>query len=679
MKYELEKLCRDSRLMVVLAVVILLNAFLFWNYCLEDKGGYTLPELRDAYGQADTLTEKLKDAEAEAEQLSTAIPDIDVMDFFRSESEGDKAVIRRLEPVIHYHENREKLISESLTKVKLGLFGDVNGFSSQALLRGVYAYQNLAGIEPKPVFLGSGEALMDFRLTDVFLLVFMLVPGLTLFTLERGAGLRKLTQPTRKGHLALYLRKIGAAAVVAVLGYVILCGSNFLIAGAMFGFENHQVPIQSLYGFASCPTAITVGQGIAAVYLLKFLWMVGCFGLCLLCCVVTASGLHGMGLAGLFAGVGVLFQITPNLWLRNCSLTYLTQIPQLLQGAIYLNFFGMPIDRAGAAAVYLLLLAVGCLCLGGLAFGKGSHERCRTTKKSLSFRWGRCHTRLFLQETEKILFTHRVLLILLVFAAVQVWIYRDYHAVYSMREQYYHYYSEVLQGEPSEEKETYLSEENLRLQQVHEQINELMEKDSSGAWIPQSLYQAIEGEEFFREAERQYRNLQPGQSYLYQSGYEAMFSSEHRRDDALNWGKMLFFLILSAAGLFASEKETGVGILQVTAGKKRKVWGYKAVVLCICVLLLVLAAFLPKYLTVFVVYGGFLPNAQANSILSLSHYPACLSVMGVILLQFLVRWIVGCAAAFGVCLLSEKTGNTILTMEIAFPVLLIPVAIVLLL
>ncbi len=88
------------------------------------------------------------------------------------------------------------------------------------------------------------------------------------------------------------------------------------------------------------------------------------------------------------------------------------------------------------------------MMLCGDGIGIARHGACRTVCRD----GGRCHTRLFLQETEKMLFTHRVLLLLLVFAAVQVRIYQNYHAVYSMREQYYHYYSEILQGEPSEEK-----------------------------------------------------------------------------------------------------------------------------------------------------------------------------------------------------------------------------------
>lgn len=94
----------------------------------------------------------------------------------------------------------------------------------------------------EPSFPDGVEVLLDWRLTDLLLLLFAAVSGLVLLTGERSAGLMVLLRPTRRGHGALYWRK-GAAMLATVLaGVVLLYGANLAVSAAVSGWATRRAP-----------------------------------------------------------------------------------------------------------------------------------------------------------------------------------------------------------------------------------------------------------------------------------------------------------------------------------------------------------------------------------------------------------------------------------------------------
>ena len=679
MKYELAKIGRDKRLVLILAAIVLLNGFLFWKHCTGEHDGITYEEMCTVYLQSGDLAQQQAELEQQALRLmASEKPDWEQLDAISEKRSRNEAVLERMEPVAHYHENRQALIEESITKVRLGLFGDVYGFPAQSLLRGAQAYGALEGVTPQPVFLGSAEALLSFPVSDAFLLVFLLIPGLTLFTFEQGAGLRKLTQPAKNGHQALFLRKTGASVLIALLGYALIYGVNLAILGSTLGFENWDAPVQSLYGYANCPTAISVWKAVGIVFTMKVMWLFACLAACQLCCVVTGTAVCAVGGMAILCGIAAAFQLTPNLWLRNLSFSYLSGPQRLLKGAVYLNFFGYPVSRILAALIYLPLLTMVLIFLECWIFCRiGIGEK--ASGKFAFPAFGKRHTNLCLQEIEKGLFHQHGLILLLLFLCLQVWTYSNERMIYSTYEQYYRSYSEVLQGAPAPEKDAYLSDEARRYEEIHQTIQDFLEKHPEGGNAIREQYNALRGEDSFNQAKQQYEQLRPGQSYLYQTGYSRMFAPYEHNEDLMNYGKLFLFLVLLTAGTFASEQESGMSLLQVSSGKSGKIFQYKALLCIFYAAAVTVIAFLPKYIAVFGTYGGFLPQAQANSVLWLSNVPDGITVGSYIVLQFVFRVFVTAAAVAMIGFVSQKTGKTILTMELCLPVLLLPIIVMLLL
>ena len=244
----------------------------------------------------------------------------------------NRAALERLRQVWGYTEYRESLVAEAQIKQMLGLFQE--GFPTNSLMKGAAVYEALAHVQPQGVFLGSAEALLGWKLTDMLMLVFVLAAGLILLPHEKRLGLTRLTRPAYHGMGRLYLRKVLAAITMTAVGFVLLYGGNLAVAGGVLGFDNLGVPAQSLYGYAACPYDISVGSLLAQTFLWKFAWALVCLLVVISVCVSTPEPVLAGAVLAVLGGVAAWMNGTTSLWLRNLSLWHLSGLEKLYHGAV---------------------------------------------------------------------------------------------------------------------------------------------------------------------------------------------------------------------------------------------------------------------------------------------------------------------------------------------------------
>lgn len=680
MKYELSKVLGQKKLCLLLALVVVLNAILFYGHCTDNSKGYALGDLREAYSRADTLEQEQAELEEKmVEHILSNSEDHAAYEAISDRMYINRAALERLRQVWGYAEYRESLVAEAQIKQMLGLFQE--GFPTNSLMKGAAVYEALAHVQPQGVFLGSAEALLGWKLTDMLMLVFVLAAGLILFTYEKRLGLTRLTRPAYHGMGRLYLRKVLAAITVTAVGFVLLYGGNLAVAGGVLGFDNLGVPAQSLYGYAACPYDISVGGLLAQTLLWKFAWALVCLLVVVCVCVSTPEPVLAGAVLAVLGGAAAWMNGTTSLWLRNLSLWHLSGMEKLYQGAVYLNLFTYPLDRLLAAGVFFLVAGVGAYFLG-LAFhcrllAVGARELRLPGLPRLGG-----HTRLFSHEVSKALGMQKGAWILLALLALQLSTYSNVSTFYSQDEVYYRSYSRQLMGLPTPEKAAFLEQEAKRLDDLAAQLMEMEETGGEEIHFSQA-YQTIldqlDAQLPFQDAQDQYNSLRPGQSYLYQTPYTRLYGPEAPRENLLNLGKLLFALALAAAGVFAVERETGVGILQKTAGKTKRIALFKGIWLAIWSALAVLAVQLPRYWGVFRAFGGLDLSAWANSAQWLSQVPDGITVLGWMILTYLGWTALTWAAAALVCWISKKSTNTVFAVLISLAVLLLPVGVALLL
>ena len=350
MKSELRKIWKDPRLCILLIAVIIVNAVGFYLHCTKELGGYTLSHIQSLYAQADTLENEQAEVNEKLEQAIFSM-DSEEISALQARQKRNQAALDRILQAKNYPQHRQELIAESEIKIMLGLFGDEDSFEVRSLRRGIAVYENLDGIAPQAVFLGSAEVLTSYQFTNWLLLVFIVTAGLILLTQEKGLGLMNLTMPTKFGPSRLYWRRWLAAVALLGVGFLAMYGSNGLIAGLLFGFEHLSTPAQGLFGFANCPWAISVGEMLAAMLGLKFLGALVCLSVVFLICAGTGSGAVAVVKLAACAASAVWLENSNDLWLRTLSLSRFGDCGQFFREPVYLNFFGYPADRLAVAVV----------------------------------------------------------------------------------------------------------------------------------------------------------------------------------------------------------------------------------------------------------------------------------------------------------------------------------------
>lgn len=216
--------------------------------------------------------------------------------------------------------------------------------------RALAAYSALLGVRLEPSFPDGVEVLLDWRLTDLLLLLFAAVSGLVLLTGERSAGLMVLLRPTRRGHGALYWRKAAAMLATVLAGVVLLYGANLAVSSAVLGLGDPARPIQTIPSMQSCPVPLTVFGWLLCFVGEKLLWGWAVGALFFLLCTTTGRAWAAFLLAGGGAGLALLLGSRGSLWPRLLSLSRAAEVEESWRGCIYLNFFGLPLRQTGAAS-----------------------------------------------------------------------------------------------------------------------------------------------------------------------------------------------------------------------------------------------------------------------------------------------------------------------------------------
>ena len=269
MSYELRKILGNRYVMLLLALAVAVNAALFYRRCTKDLGGFTRADVRAEYAHLDTL-------EQEYDALLNGIygEDVDVMQVPDEDLRRYallSTVRDEVETTKNYPEYLRGLCAETEAKLRLGLFS-ADPFAERTLEKGLAAYSALLGVRLEPSFPDGVEVLLDWRLTDLLLLLFAAVSGLVLLTGERSAGLMVLLRPTRRGHGALYWRKAAAMLATVLAGVVLLYGANLAVSAAVLGLGDPARPIQTIPSMQSCPVPLTVFGWLLCFVGEKLLW-----------------------------------------------------------------------------------------------------------------------------------------------------------------------------------------------------------------------------------------------------------------------------------------------------------------------------------------------------------------------------------------------------------------------
>lgn len=673
MRYEWKKLPLSAVLLMI--GVLLLNAWLFNSHCNDTYDGFALAQIREAFSLS---AEELAEKDTEEGNRYFEFDDNSVNGMTLRSLSG--AVLARRD--LNYAEHLKGIRADADFRINSGLFGDENSFSVRSMVRIKEIYQKLEGLQVTPTFSGSIEVFDGWRLSDLFFLFFGCVSALFLLTQERRSGLVALLRPMKRGHGALYLQKFAAMSLTALLGFVLIYGTDFAIAVGKFGIGDLSRPIQSVYGFENCPIPLTVLGYLLSVLFVKLLWGWAVCTLFFAVCAVNI-GLSGALLSAVgIAAVALSMGNSANMWLRTFSLSYLAGTEKLYRQCTLLDFFGTPVRQYPVAIAFCAVVLVLCFLIAWFAFVRGSAVPVSRNVTLFSLRPLSRHTNLFFREGQKLLRLHGGLLLLILFVAVQCLTYREYDRPNSQWDFYYRAYSEQLSGEPSAASDQFIADEQARFAEIYEKINDYYAAhpdETESSMVIVALQNELAAEQPFLEAVAQYESLRDGQSYVYRSGYERLYAVSGRKENLLNLMKWLLFLILVFSGVFAVERETSMDVIQTSVGAKQRVARYKVISCGILLLISFWVVYLPQFLAVRANYGLPEMSAMANSLAVFRAFPDGWTIRGAMVAVGLIRLLIGVDSGALILFFSRKLGNKTTAMLFGVGCLLLPAAILLML
>ncbi|MCD8010229.1 MAG: hypothetical protein LUF34_05470 [Lachnospiraceae bacterium] len=351
MIWEWKKILSNRYIVLLLLALIVLNACLYYGYCtgeVEEGCGYTMSDIREAYEVY--LKGEALDGDTELEQ----------------------AALARIEEAEGYAETLEEMADRYQVMLKAGSFSEEDSFSFRTLQRSTAVYQALADISPEVSFSGGIECLTGWRLTDLLLCLFAVCAGMILVVQERADGCLSLLRPLKKGHVTLYLHKFSAMLTFMLAGVLVLYGTNFLLTGLTLGFGDLSRPVQSVYGFTLCPTAVSVGTFLVIFAAQKCLWSLAAGALFFFLCECLSQTVVLFAATVLLSVAAVFLGQTTNLWLRAISPFFWEDTAGLYQNCIFMNCLSYPVWQVPVILLLQFLSIVLSLGFGALAYGRTS-------------------------------------------------------------------------------------------------------------------------------------------------------------------------------------------------------------------------------------------------------------------------------------------------------------------
>lgn len=657
MKWEIKKLLGTRMLLLLTVLLVCANAILFAGHGDDLELGlirqmYEQREEKELAASRDQLEERvIRGDEPYDSSLFTG-------DIYRELSLVEETLARR-EAVEQFPETIGELRGQAQAKLRSGLFGAEDSFEARSLRLTDSVYATVQQARPQMCWFGGVEALLDYRVADVFAVLLLLAAVFLLFSQEREQGTLCLLRPTRRGHGRLYAQKCLAVLCTCLFLWAVLYGGCLAVAACAYGLGDLSAPVQSVYGLTTCPYLLSVGEFLLLFGLMKLLWLAALAGMltALSNLLSTAYALTAAAaLSVLSLGLGALPDNLP----RCLNLLAAEDTAALFDGLLFLDFPGGPLVRLHAVLILcaaLLMVGFG----GGLAlfFRRDAVSAARRSWKGPAM--GR-HTHPSLHEWRKLLLSHGALAVLALLVGVQIFTYRDYSVIHTTQDLMYQRYSAALSGEPSGEKKAYLEMEAARLAGLREEYDALMSAspENAGGGYGNNPAQQLQAQRPFEEARAQYEGLKPGQSYVCAIPYEALYDAGGRSADRTDLAKLMAVLSLTLPFFFGMERESGVWILIRSAGAGRTVSRRKRAAAWLFALVMMLAAYLPRLLAVGKEVG--LPElvVRANSLALFASLPNVLPLWGVLVLTMVVRGALAVGGAAAIELLSARIKSSLI-------------------
>lgn len=607
-----------------------------------------------------------------------------------------------------YLENIRKKAGE-LSQISIFKTESGDSFSEKSIRAQAAAYEALGNIRIDYLPEIGVMSALEFRLSDVLLIAFVLLMASVLLREEKDSGMLALNFSLPGGRAKTAIAKLGAVCVsLTVIACALYC-MNLVYYNSIYGLGSLTRSVQSLPSLIQCTWPLSVGEYILVFLAAKWLSAVIVGAWLMLCTYLAASIYAGWGIGLAFIGVNYLIRVSIsgighfNLF-RYLNIFSFMNTNEVLGTYIQLYFFGNPlpilwVECAGGLGFMILFGAafVWVFHRGRAVYanrpqrafkwaagrsirrrnecsaGRGARrsDRRSTGRGRRNQKNEKYTDRLAGHELYKLLIMNGSLFIFGAFVLFLIFQSTREPYFISVEGQIYKDYMLRYGGRLTEDTVALINEDNQEFAPLYELDDAL----SLGILTPEQHRSAMDAYKFLdikkgvfdqiTGEKPAYIKSHPKAWLVYDSGYNKLFDLSHTQDI---YEMMILFLVLifGFGSLFSVEHMTGMeNVLAVTplgpeilaAVKLRIGFGFGA---AMAVLSLV-----PRYISVGISYGFPQLLAPAQSLETFSWVPAWLSIYHMMAIQALFRVLGALAAVCLISFLSCKIKNTLTVFFVA--------------
>lgn len=461
---EIIRILGNRRMLIALALILLINGFLFVKEQAENEygmnlylpqtelsvsfdGGYmgqgekanakdTYVHYREWIGKVKEmpLSESVSVLEQEKDRVETLLKNED------SPGADTKATYAAVNTLLSqtkylndYPDWLDSIQRNKDSMLSFSIFSDPDSFSGRNILKTAREFEKLQGVKLTLGENGAVESLLTFSLTDYFLLTLLMIIAVS-FLEERKKGLWNVVHAAPGGRLSLALKRMVILLCTSVFGVLLLYGTNLIVGFSIYGgYDGLNRSIQSVELLGGLPQLSTIGAFLSGWFLLR----IGAAFFISLLLWLLLTAIHNVKYTILITG-GILaveyslYTFLPvqsglNLFKYFNLFTYIS-MSDLYTNYLNIDLFGYPFGICRISQLALLplcvLLETACIvinCCKKPAAGKDTLGRFAVKLNSITDRF-LGHLRLFGFEAYKSVWIQKgiIVIALLIYLAMQL-------------------------------------------------------------------------------------------------------------------------------------------------------------------------------------------------------------------------------------------------------------------
>ncbi len=663
---ELKKLFSNKIFLLIIASVFVLNAYLIFS--TANSGESTPADYKMIYSEISSLSDKEK-LEWFNERTS---------DFTGQYSYNWKLMYELQEEcynVVNYSEYLENIKSQADSMTSVSIFAKPDTFNYRSIVRTPPAYENVQDVKPffdisKGIILAT-----DNIFTDILCGFIVLFATLMIMISDREQGMSGFLFSLKRGRSYLIYMKLTALMTVIFSIILLIYSENLIIASHIYGLGDLSRPLQSVSGFIGCNLKISV-MGYLLLYLFFKFIAFGVIG-----AILTLIALNTKNIIS-FYGVSAVIIIVEGLAyvkihslsvysiFRYINLISFTKVNEIFCNYKNINFWEYPVPLIPTSIGAILVISLICVIMSAYLYTKKRNLKFRKVSfKSKIRSKGKIHS-LFYYTFYKSLIMQKGLIIIVIFIAVTGFVNQNFYKKYDVADVYYRYYTELFEGEITQESIDFCDGETQKFNDIQNRIDELSHNNSYSSELNELYKQLAPSMGFYPVKERleTIKDIDNTQLF-YDTGYKRIFGINGYDDDmkyALIAMLMCTFLI---SPLIANDNKYRIKYIvnSTSSGQKSYILRniFTAMIYGVFVAVLWI---IPYLITIKRYYGNSGLSASIHSITDFMDFPINMKLWQYILIILLLIMLY----------ISSKCKNTISAVLINLTLFVLPIIIYLL-